>query len=137
MEKLYKEINEFIIEIQSETSTADARQTAIRAHQSIDLVVKKLQILKEYIELLEEEYVYFQEENIPFEEVKKREFFRDFLGKILAVETNLYRTQFNSDSQAIDNFSTLTDEVHKHVERLCTLGDDLRKTHIFQENIGG
>jgi len=138
MDNFYKEVENFINQSSDSEEVSPKIDTdkAVNLHQTIDVFVKKLQLLKEYIELLDDEAIFLSEENNKFPSVYDNSIFELTHEKIKLIENSLYTSRFESMSQNKESIEDVKNTLNNNIEKMYKLGDSLRNSEILK-NIGG
>ena len=137
MKKFYENIESFLNSstLENGAERESMRGRAIAIHRSIDILVRKMQLLKEYADLLEDEFLFFSElyERIGFS--VSTDFFNSIQTRLLELENSFY-----SNGSHIKNYEKsileMKKELEEHVDKMYRLGERLRSSDLLK-NLGG
>lgn len=136
MEKFYAEIERFLGELEHGDGP-DATSRALHAHQVLDAFVKKLQIVKEYLEQVSDECLLLSEDRNPFPALYDRSFVSGLLRGVDRIEEDLNGRRFRDAGGSENEIERMMEQIDGHIERMYKLGDTLRKTDVLRKKMGG
>lgn len=137
MEKFYEEVERFVKEL--ETGNApDASRRAVQAHKILDTYVKRLQVVKEFLEIINDERLLLADrENNPFPALYDRTFTRDLLRGLDRIEEHIEAGRCREAGGCESDLDLMKDLLDTHIDRFYKLGDALRNTDALGRRMGG
>lgn len=137
MDKFYDEVERFVREL--ETGNApDARRRAFQAHKILDTYVKRLQLVKEFLEVVNDERLLLADrEANPFPSLHDRRFTRDLLRGLDRIEEHLAAGRCAEAGGCENDLDLMKDLLDTHIDRIYKLGDALRATDAFGRRMNG
>ena len=128
MEKLFAEIEMFMARLDEQKSSEQAREAAVKAHQVIDIAVRKMQILKDYLEILGDECILYSDGSNPlpgiFEGLSE---VRRFMDKIRLIESEMSTGTHPSNIADTEKLRVISENLGQKIERLFQLGFTFHK----------
>lgn len=134
MEKLFREIEMFMAGLDEQKNSEEARLIAVRAHQVIDIAVRKMQILRDYIEILGDECMLYADGNNPLPGIYEGlSEVRGFMTELRDIEGNLNASTPDPNAMVTDKLRAVSEKLSQKIERLFQLGEDLRSQEVFRQ----
>lgn len=135
MENFYEQVDRLVKELER-GDAPDASARALAAHQVLDVYVKKLQVIKECLEIMSDECLLFTEGRNPFPALYDRRLTRELLHGIDRIEEDLCARRFRDTGGSEAEIERMMELIDGHVERVCRLGDALRNTDALAKKMG-
>lgn len=134
MEKLFAEIQTFMNGLNAQKDSEQARLEAVRAHQVIDIAVRKMQILRDYVEILGDECVLYSDGSNPLPGIYEGlSEVRGLMDQIRGIEVELSNATATSSISATEKLRVVSENLNQKIERLFQLGEDLRSQEVFRQ----